>query len=129
MIFLISAMSFIFSCEKEAVIDKNYLPGKWNLIKTELYESNVLKGEHHYEEMTTTYFFYDCETVENGTCDMYIEEDGEQERYTYAYDKIQYAITLNGSILFNVVGIDSHQLKLARSYDNYKSTYLFIKED
>ena len=128
MIFLISALSLFFACEKENVVETNFLPGQWNLVKTELFENDTLKGMSESDELSASYYFYDCENNPEGKCDVYIEEDGEQELYSYDYDESANTIILNSSTLFLIDEMNSNQLKLSRSYGEFRSTYAFIKQ-
>jgi len=129
MILLLPVLSFFISCEKEAVVETNFLPGKWKLMKTELFENDSLSGSAYNEELTTTYFFSDCKNSESTSCEMYIEEDGQQEYYSYVYNEITGTILLNETTVFSVDDFNSNELKLSRSYDQFRSTYEFVKED
>jgi len=129
MILLLPVLSFLIACEKEAVVETNFLPGKWKLMKTELFENDSLSGSAISEELSTTYYFGDCHNGDSEFCEMYIEEDGEQESYSYVFDESENTILLNESTLFMVDDVNSNKLKLSRSYDNFRSTYEFVKED
>lgn len=129
MILLTATFGFLFSCSKEMIETKNYLPGTWNLMQTELYENGVLKASDMKNEVTVIYHFSSCETGNGNSCDMYIEEDGEQQFYSYTYDEITRIIQLNGSSNFLVEEMSAKELKLAREYDGYKSTYHFTRGD
>lgn len=129
MILLLPVLSFFFACEKEAVVETNFLPGEWKLMKTELFKNDTLSGSSYSEELSTTYYFGNCQNTDSEFCEMYIEEDGEQESYSYVFDESSNTITLNESTLFMVDDMNSNQLKLSRSYDNFRSTYEFVKED
>jgi hypothetical protein len=128
MILLVAAFGFLVSCSKE-IVEANYLPGKWNLIKTELYESGALQAVNLVEEISTVYYFSACETAHSNLCDMYIEEDGDQQYYSYSYDDASGFLQLNGSSNFQVAEISSSTLLLVREYDTYQSKYLFTKGD
>lgn len=128
MILFVAAFGFLVSCSKE-VVEANYLPGKWNLIKTELYENGALQASNVLQEVNTVYYFSSCETSHSNMCDMYIEEDGEQQFYSYSYDNGTGSLQLNGSSNFQVAEISSSSLLLVREYDNYQSKYLFSKGD
>lgn len=129
MILLLPVLSLLFACEKEAVVETNFLPGKWKLMKTELYENDSLSGSAYSEELSTTYYFYNCQNSESSSCEMYIEEDGQQENYTYEYNVSANSIVLNKTTVFIVDNVNSNELKLSRSYDQFRSTYEFVKED
>lgn len=126
MILLAATLSFLISCSKE-ITEVNYLPGKWNLVKTELYENGTLTASNVQQEVNTIYYFSSCETAHSSVCDMYIEEDGEQEFYTYSYDETTGYLQLNSSSNFYVDEISSSSLLLVRNYDTYQSKYLFSK--
>lgn len=129
MILLLPVLSLLFACEKEAVVETNFLPGKWKLMKTELFENDSLAGAAYSEELSTTYYFSNCESGGTNGCEMYIEEDGQQENYTYVYNKMANCIMLNETTVFMVEDVNSNELKLSRSYDQFRSTYEFVKED
>src|SRR3989344_4303686 len=124
MILLAATIGFLFSCSKETA-EVNYLPGKWNLAETGLYENDTLKGVNLMDEVNTVYYFSSCETAHGVACDMYIEEDGEQQFYSYTYDETTHILQLNGSSNFIVEKVSDSELLLVRTYDNYKSTYHF----
>ena len=129
MILLLPVLSLFIACEKEAIVETNFLPGKWKLMKTELFENDSLSGSAYNEELNTTYFFNDCKNNETTSCEMYIEEDGQQEYYSYEYNEITGTILLNETTIFSVDDFNSNELKLSRSYDQFRSTYEFVKED
>lgn len=128
MILIIAAFGFLMSCSKD-IVQPNYLPGTWNLIKTELYENGALTASNVQEEINTVYYFSSCETSHSSICDMYIQEDGEQQFYSYSYDETTNYIQLNTSSNFYVEQISSGSLLLVRSYDSYESKYFFVKGD
>ena len=128
MILLAATIGLLFSCGKETP-EVNYLSGKWNLVKTELYESDTLKAINLHDEVNTVYYFSSCETSNSSACDMYIEEDGEQLFYSYTYDAGTGSLQLDGSSNFYVEDVSDSELKLVREYDDYKSTYLFKRGD
>ncbi len=128
MVFLVVALNLFFSCSKE-IVEVNYLPGKWNLIKTELYEGDTLQASNMVDEINTVYYFSSCETTHSNMCDMYIEEDGDQQYYSYYYDDATGYLQLNGTSNFKVAEISSSNLLLVRTYDSYESKYLFVKGD
>lgn len=121
---LAATLGLLVSCGKE-VAEMNYLPGKWDLVKTELYENDSLKAVNVQNEVSTVYYFSSCETAHGSACDMYIEEDGEQLFYSYTYDENSGTLQLNESSLFKVDEVSDSELLLVREYDNYKSTYQF----
>ncbi len=128
MVLLVVALSLFVSCGKE-IEETNYLPGKWNLIKTELYENGTLQASNVVAEVSTVYYFSSCETSNSNMCDMYIEEDGDQQYYSYYYDDATGYLQLNGTSNFKVAEISSSNLLLVRTYDSYESKYLFVKGD
>lgn len=128
MVLSVVAFSLFVSCSKE-IIETNYLPGKWNLVKTELYENGALQASNVVAEVNTVYYFSSCETAHGATCDMYIEEDGDQQYYSYSYDDASGYLQLNGSSSFQVAELSSSNLLLIRTYDSYQSKYLFVKGD
>lgn len=128
MILLVTTLSLFISCSKE-IAEVNYLPGKWNLVKTELYENGTLTATNVQEEVNTVYYFSSCETAHNSVCDMYIEEDGEQQFYSYSYDETTGYLQLNSTSNFYVDAISATSLLLVRDYDTYQSKYFFAKGD
>ena len=128
MFLLVPILSLLISCSKD-VVETNYLPGKWSLISTELYENDSLKAHTYNEEVNTIYYFFDCETSSSATCDMYIEEDGEQQAFTYVYNADQNSIVLNAESIFRVDRLNVNQLNLSRTYGHFRSTYAFIKQN
>jgi len=126
MIYLISLMTVFISCKKEVVEQPNLLSGKWNLTKTELFQNDVLIGQSENDESSTAYYFDDCRKNETQQCEMHITEDGSITYYNYVYDQDQ--IILNNTTIFKVENLNKHQLKLTRTYDNFRSAYLFIRE-
>ena len=124
--FLIPVLSLLFACEKENVVETDFLPGKWNLVLTELYENDTLKGSSAHNEITTAYYFYD-EVRGDEAGQMYIEEDGEQQTYSYVFDSRAGFLILDGSTLFNVDELNAGRLKLSRNYDQFRSTYEFVR--
>lgn len=128
MILFVAAFGFLVSCSKD-IVQPNYLPGTWNLVKTELYEKGTLTASNVQEEVNTVYYFSSCETSHTSMCDMYIEEDGEQQFYSYIYDETTNNIQLNSSSNFYVEQISSNSLLLVREYDTYRSKYFFVKGD
>lgn len=126
MIFLAALLSVFTSCKKET-IHVNLLAGKWNMIQTELYEHNHLSALSEQEEINTVYYFGSCETSSSNSCDMYIEEDGEQESYLYTYDSVSGNLLLGTTSVFRVAEIDENTLVLDRSYEQYRSVYRFVR--
>lgn len=128
MILFVAAFGLLVSCSKD-IVQPNYLPGTWNLIKTELYENGTLTASNVQEEINTIYYFSSCETGHSSICDMYVEEDGEQQFYSYVYDETTNYLQLNGSSNFYVEQISSNSLLLVREYETYRSKYFFVKGD
>ncbi|MBK7130682.1 MAG: hypothetical protein IPM74_08915 [Crocinitomicaceae bacterium] len=125
---IISILSLFVSCTKE-IPQVNYLPGKWGLVETALYQGDSLNAVSVQEEISTVYYFGSCETSHSQQCEMYIEEDGESSWFSYLYDESNNLIILNNQSTFEVMQIQQNQLVLQRSYDNYKSTYRFIRSE
>lgn len=127
MILLFPIFSLLISCSKD-VVETNYLAGKWSLVSTELYENDTLVAQTFHQEISTYYNFFDCKTTATEVCEMYIEEDGEQETFNYVYDAIQKTIVLNAVSIFRVDKLNVNQLNLSREYGHFRSTYAFIKQ-
>ena len=128
MILLATVFPFLFSCGKD-LAEVNYLPGKWNLVQSELYENDSLKAISQSDEVNTVYYFSSCETSHGSACDMYVEEDGEQQYYDYVFDKNNQTLLVGENSVFTVAEINSNELYLVRDYDQYRSTYLFKKSE
>ena len=127
MILFLPIFSFLISCNKD-VVETNYLPGKWNLVSTELFENDSLKAQTFNDEINTVYYFFDCELSSSENCEMYIEEDGEKQTYVYNYNAVQSTIVLNTESVFRVDRLNINQLNLSREYGHFRSTYAFIKQ-
>lgn len=125
---LLAAFTLITSCKKE-MTTVNYLPGKWNLVQTELYENDSLKAVAHADEITTVYYFSSCETNTESACDMYVEEDGEQHYYPYVFDSKENSLMVGETSIFTITSITETQLCLVRTYDTYQSVYFFTKSE
>lgn len=120
--------TLFMSCGKESVTE-NYLPGKWNLIQTSLYQNDTLQATNYAEDVNTVYYFSACETSAGNSCDMYIEEDGEKLIYTYIYDSDENAIIIDENSVFEICTMNESELCLVRNYENYRSEYKFVKDE
>jgi hypothetical protein len=129
MLFLIPVISLFFGCAKETPAETEMLPGKWNLVKTGLFENDSLKASAHHAEINTSYLFDPIEEGNPSSGLLYIEEDGEQASYDYVHYAIEKSIVLDDQTVFNIDFITSGQLKLSRSYGTYRSEYVFLKEN
>lgn len=128
MILPVLIFSLFMSCGKETV-SENYLPGKWNLIETSLYQNDTLQATSTAGEINTIYYFSACETSAGNSCDMYIEEDGEKQNYNYFYDTNGNAIIIDESSVFEICTMNESELCLIRTYENYRSEYKFVKDE
>ena len=126
MIILLSIFTLITSCEKEGS-SKNFLPGSWELNKTELYVNGILNGSSEYEETTTNYEFGQCNTS-NNYCEVIISEDGEITTYKYTYQQDQGLITLDSNNTYQVQSITKTKLILSKEYGLNKSIWSFNKD-
>jgi len=126
MILLAAIFPFLFSCGKD-MPEENYLPGKWNLVQSELYENDSLRAVSQSHEVNTVYYFSAGETGNGSSGDMYVEEDGEQQFFEYVFDQPNKMLLVGQSSIFKVEQINSASLYLVRDYDQYRSTYLFHK--
>jgi hypothetical protein len=121
-------ITLFMSCGKESA-SENFLPGKWNLVQTNLYQNDTLKATSYAEEINTVYYFSACETSQGNSCDMYIEEDGEKFVYTYMYDTDGSAIIIDENSIFEICTMNESELCLVRYYDSYRSEYMFTKDE
>ena len=129
MFFLIPVVSLFFACEKETVAETEILPGKWNLVKTELFEHDSLKSVAHHTEINTSYFFDPMEEGNATSGQLYIEEDGSKEQYDYVHYAQDQSIVLDNATVFDIEFISAGQLRLSRTYDQFRSAYVFLKEE
>ena len=127
MIILLSILTLITSCEKEES-SKNFLPGSWNLNRTELYVNGVLNGSSEYDEATTNYAFSQCNPNNENNCEVIISEDGEITSYLYTYQRDQGLITLDNNNIYQVQSITKNELILSKEYGSNKSIWSFSKE-
>jgi hypothetical protein len=129
MFFLIPVVSLFFACTKETQVETELLPGKWNLVKTELFEHDSLKATAHHSEINTSYLFDPMEEGNPSSGLLFIEEDGEQASYDYVHHASEKSIVLDNQTVFTIELITDGQLKLSRSYDDFRSEYVFLKEN
>src|SRR5687767_12978792 len=115
MILLAAVFPLLFSCSKDPV-EVNYLPGKWNLVQSAFYENDSLKAISQSDDVNTVYYFSSCETSTGSACDMYVEEDGEQQYYEYIFDERSGTLLLGETSVFQVAHITSTELQLVRDY-------------
>lgn len=121
-------LSLVMACAAEHA-EPNYLPGKWNLVQSAFYENDSLKATATVSEIQTVYYFSACETSVTGSCDMYVEEDGEQHYYAYLFDPQTNLLILDEASVFKVESINENTMCLVREYEHYRSAYLFVKSE